>query len=129
MDCGYEPSSAPVAITDRCEVNEDDQDCEDEAGDEDGEDESDGDVQADGHISSFLIINQLMENEQGRYVAPLSNPTRLVDSNRFRNARLILFVYFSFVCLFVFFFFFVNVSRPESPARPEGRIRTGARFT
>ena len=46
------------------------QDCEDDGGDEDGDDESngDGDVQADGHVLSFLIINQLMENEQGRYV-------------------------------------------------------------
>ena len=43
-------SSAPVVVTDRCEVNEDDQDCEDEAGDEDGDDESDGggDIQDDG---------------------------------------------------------------------------------
>ena len=32
------------------------------------------------------------------FVAPFSGPTRLTDSNRFRDARLILFVYFSFVC-------------------------------
>ena len=79
LDYGCEPSSAPVAVTDRCEVNEDDQDCEDEAGDEDGDDESDGDayvqadgdadVQADGHVLSFLTINQLMKNEQGRYLS------------------------------------------------------------
>ena len=43
--CG--PSSALVAVTDRCEVNEDDQDCEDEAGDEDGDDESDEDEDED----------------------------------------------------------------------------------
>ena len=44
---------------DRCEVNEDYQDCEDDEGDEDGDDESDGDgdVQADGHVPSFLNIN------------------------------------------------------------------------
>ena len=30
-------------MTDRCEVNEDYQDCEDEAGDDDCDDESDGD--------------------------------------------------------------------------------------
>ena len=36
-------------------------------------------------------------------VAPLSSPTRLADPNRFRDAYLILFVYFSFV----FFFFFL----------------------
>ena len=65
LDYGCWPSSAPIVVTDRCEVNEDDQDCEDEAGDEDGDDESDGggDVQADGHVLSFLTINQLMENE------------------------------------------------------------------
>ena len=28
LDYGCGPSSAPVAITNRCEVNEDDQDCE-----------------------------------------------------------------------------------------------------
>ena len=69
---GRGPSSAPVAVTDRCEVNKDDQDCEDEAGDEDGDDESDGDgdgdFQTDGHVPSFLTINQLMENDQGRYL-------------------------------------------------------------
>ena len=67
--CG--PSSASVAVTDRCEVNEDDQDCEDEAGDEDGDNESDGDgdVQAYGHVLSFLTINQLLENEKGRYLS------------------------------------------------------------
>ena len=69
LDYGYRPSSALVAITDRCEVNEDDQDCENEVGDEDGDDESYGDVQADGHLPSFLTINQLMENEQGRYLS------------------------------------------------------------
>ena len=70
MDYGCGPGSAPVFVTDRCEVNEDDQDCEDEASDEDGGDESDGDgyVQADGRVPSFLTINQLMENEQGRYI-------------------------------------------------------------
>ena len=67
-ECG--PSSAPVVVTDKCEVKEDDQDCEDEACDEDGDDESDrdGDVQEDGHVPYFLTINQLMENEQGRYL-------------------------------------------------------------
>ena len=71
MDYWCDPSSAPVVVTDICEVNEDDQDCENEAGDEDGDDESDGDgdVRADGHVPSFLTINQLMENEQGRYLS------------------------------------------------------------
>ena len=58
---------------DRCEVNEDDQDCEDDGGDEDGDDESDGDgdgdVQANGNVLSFLTINQLMENEQESYLS------------------------------------------------------------
>ena len=61
--------AALVVIIDKCEVNEDDHDCEYEASDEDGDDESDGDgdrdVQTDGHVLSFLTINQLMENEQG----------------------------------------------------------------
>ena len=43
FDYGCRPSSALVAVTDRCEVNEDDQDYEDEVGDEDGDDESNGD--------------------------------------------------------------------------------------
>ena len=49
----------------------DDQDCEDDKGDEDGDDESDrdGDVKANGHVSSFLTINQLVENEQGIYLS------------------------------------------------------------
>ena len=70
LDCGCGPSSAPVAVIDRCEGNENDRDYEDEAGDEDGDDESDGDgdVQADEHVMSFLTINLLMENEQGRYL-------------------------------------------------------------
>ena len=76
LDYGCRPSSTPVAVTDRCEVNEDDSDCEDEAGDEDDDDESDGDgdVQVDGHISSFLAINQLIENEQGRYLMGVVSP-------------------------------------------------------
>ena len=43
LDYGCGPSSPPVAVTNRCEVNEDDQDCEDETVDEDGDDESNGD--------------------------------------------------------------------------------------
>ena len=66
LDYGCGPSSAPVAVTDRCEVNEDDQDYEDDDGDD--ESDGDGDVQANGHVMSFLTINQLMENEQGRYI-------------------------------------------------------------
>ena len=63
MDYGTGPSSAPVAVTNRCEVYEDDQEYEDEEGDEDEDDESDGDgdVQVDGHVSSFLTLQQLGE--------------------------------------------------------------------
>ena len=43
LDYGCGPSSVPVAVTDRCEVKEDDQDCEDEGGDEDGDYEIDRD--------------------------------------------------------------------------------------
>ena len=72
LDYGCGPSSAPIAVTNRCEVYEDDEDYEDQESDEDGDDESDGngdgDVQAGGHVSSFLTLHQLMENEQGRYV-------------------------------------------------------------
>ena len=70
FDYGCRPSSSPFVVTDRCEVNKDGQDCEDEAGDEDGDDESDGDgeVRVDGHVPSFLTINQLIENGQGRYL-------------------------------------------------------------
>ena len=65
MDYGCGLSSAPIVVTNRCEVNEDDQYCEDERGDENSDDESDedGDVQADGHVSSFLTLNQLIDNE------------------------------------------------------------------
>ena len=66
MNYGYGPSSSPVAITNRCEVNEDDQYCEDERGD--NESDGDGDVQAYGHILSLLTLNQLIDNDQGRYV-------------------------------------------------------------
>ena len=48
----------------------DDQDCEDDKGDEDVNDESDGDgdVQVNGHVSSFLTINQIVENEKEIYL-------------------------------------------------------------
>ena len=67
LDNGCGISSAPVIVTNRCEVYGDDEDCEDYEGDEDGDDESDGDrdVQVHGHVSSFLTLHQLMENEQG----------------------------------------------------------------
>ena len=43
LDYGCRPNSAPIVVTNRCEVNEDNQDCEDEASDED-ESDGDGDV-------------------------------------------------------------------------------------
>ena len=58
-------------------------------------------------------------------VTPEPDPTQLESPNRNPgDARLILFIY-----IFITFSFFSKVSQPESPARPEGRIRTGARFT
>ena len=48
LDYGCGPSSALTSDTDRCEVHEDDDDCEDEEAndesDEDGDDESNGDI-------------------------------------------------------------------------------------
>ena len=84
MDYGCGPSRAPVAV--RCEVNEDYKDCEDKAGDD--ESDGNGDVQADGHVLSFLTINQLMENVQGRYLyldvpsCDVSNKPNLEDSDK-----------------------------------------------
>ena len=72
MDYGCGPSSALVALTDRCEVYGDDEDgdaedCKDEEGDD--ESEGDGDVQANGNVSFFLTLHKVMENEQMRYVS------------------------------------------------------------
>ena len=86
LDYGCEPSSVPVVVIDRCELYEDDEDYEDQEGDEDSDDESNGDVQADGHVSSFLSLHKLMENEQGRYISKdepscdVSNNLDLEDS-------------------------------------------------
>ena len=46
------------------------------------------------------LTNQMDIFYHSMNVAPLSSPTRLVNLNLFRDARLILFVYFSFVCFF-----------------------------
>ena len=55
---------------------------------------------------------------------PEPDPTRLASSNRKPgDARLILLV------IVLLNLRFQKLSRPESPARPEWRIRTGARFT
>ena len=61
----------------------------------------------------------------GVFVAtPEPDPTRMASPNRNPgDARLILFIFR------VIKFSFSKVSQPESPARPEWRIRTGARFT
>ena len=45
------------------------------------------------------------------------------------GSELVLGCSFNSFCLLFICFFFVKVSRPESLARPEGRIRTGALFT
>ena len=65
LNYGCGPNSALVVVPGRFEVYGDDEDCEDEEGDG----ESDGDVQVDSHVSSFLTLHQLMENEQGSYVS------------------------------------------------------------
>ena len=68
--CG--PSSGPVPDT---RPNGDDEDNADEEGndeydeDDDECDGDDGDVEVDGHASSFLTLNQVLENEQGIYVS------------------------------------------------------------
>ena len=72
LDYGCGPSSAPVALTNRCEVYGDDgdgdaEDCEEEEGDD--ESEGDGDVQANGNVSFFLTLHKLMDNEKMRYVS------------------------------------------------------------
>ena len=55
---------------------------------------------------------------------PKPGPTRLASPNRNPgDARLILFIYI------LLRFLFQKLSRHESPAQPEWRIRTGARFT
>ena len=76
LDYGCGPSSSPITVTYRCKVNEDDQDCEEEGGDEDGDNESDG----DGHVSSLLTLNQLINNDQGRYVS-MDVPSSDVSNN------------------------------------------------
>ena len=82
LDYGCGLSSTLVTVTDRCEVNEDDQDYEEEGGDEDGDNESDGDghVQVNGHVSSLLTLNQLIDNDQGRYVS-IDMPSSDVSNN------------------------------------------------
>ena len=76
LDYGCGPSSSLIIVTNRCEVNEDDQDCEEEEGDEDVDNESDG----DGHVSSLLTLNQLINNDQGRYVS-MNVPSSDVSNN------------------------------------------------
>ena len=60
-------------------------------------------------------------NKSTPNVAPLSGPIRLADSNRIRDARLILFVYFLFVCCcccFLLFYFCKSVAtRIPGPTR------------
>ena len=67
LDYGCGHSSTLVALTDRCEVCEDGEGCEDEDC-EDEEGDGDGDVQHDANVSFFLTLHQVMENEQGRYI-------------------------------------------------------------
>ena len=75
LDYGCGPSNTPTPDANRCEVCEDDEDCEDEEAnnesDEDGDDESNGniDVKADGYLSSFHTLYQVLENKQGIYIS------------------------------------------------------------
>ena len=52
------------------------------------------------HIANYLAIGEIPVDWKAQdnkyFVAPLSGPTRLVDLNRFWDARLILFIYFFF---------------------------------
>ena len=72
FDYGCGLSSGPVPNTG---VYGEDEDCAyeeaNDESDEDVDDESNGDkdVQADGHVSSFQILNQVLENEQEVYVS------------------------------------------------------------
>ena len=59
LDYGCGLSSSLVVVTDKCEVNEDDQDCEDGVVDEDG------DIQANVHVLSFLTIINLWRMSKG----------------------------------------------------------------
>ena len=66
-DCG--PSSGPIPDTG---PNGDDEDCVDEERNDeyvDDECNGDADVEANGHASFFRTFNQVLENEQGKYVS------------------------------------------------------------
>ena len=66
------------------------------------------------HDAVWVIVDRLTKSTHFLVVAPFSGPTRLADPNQFRDASLILFIYFLFI------YFFSKVSRPESPAQPDG---------
>ena len=71
------------------------------------------------------LISLIHYNAMFGFVAtPEPRPTRMASPNQNPgDARLILFIF----C--VIKFSFSKVSQPDSPARPEWRIRTGSRFT
>ncbi|RVW14224.1 hypothetical protein CK203_096931 [Vitis vinifera] len=82
FEYGCGPSSAPVAMTYECRVDEDEEECQSQEGDDQSERAED--VQHDGNgvfefideennnvnvVSSFLALHEAMESEQGRYVS------------------------------------------------------------
>ena len=94
-----------------------------------GAEEFHGSNMEESDKAEFWLEKLQRKIEEVRYqrvacvVAPLCGPTQLADPNRFRDARLILFIY-RFIK-----FYFSKMSRPESLAQLEWRIRTGAWFT
>nr|CAN62346.1 hypothetical protein VITISV_006921 [Vitis vinifera] len=82
FEYGSGPSSAPIAMTYECKVDEYEEECESQEGDDQSERAED--VQRDGDgmfkfideennnvnvVSSFLALHKAMESEQGRYVS------------------------------------------------------------
>ena len=102
LDYGYGPSSIPIALTYGCKAYKNEEECEAQEGD----DQSEGaeEVQDDVHgvfefmgeeennvnvVSSFLVVHEAMESEQGRYVSldgegcDVSNNPNLEDQMKF----------------------------------------------
>ena len=67
------------------------------------------------HLGGDSLCMSLFTGRGSPFVAPLSGPTRLADLNQIWDARLILFVYFSFVC-----FLFQKCLDPNPRSDPNG---------
>ena len=72
----------------------------------------------------MLICTHIVATTPPPPPPPEPGPTRLATPNRNPRGR----PFNSFILHFIKFSF-SKMSRPESPAQPEGRVRTGARFT